>query len=175
MKKLHELYRQLARQDFRIFRFNKDAEKNRAGIEFLMHHRNDLLNQIEAKKRNSRDWILNDVLESARKKQAYTQEAEDMIKKAYAQQRSKCENCQLYLDYPYDLPEDAQLCGKLQLHRRLETEEVPEEDLAAAKEMPEEKWCSRYEPIFPEEMAFLPFEKEVEEIHTWLQEALNKL
>lgn len=174
MKKLHELYRQLARHDFRIFQF-KIKEEDGTGIEFLMHHRNDLLNQIEAKKRNSQNWILNDVLERARKRQAYTQEAEDMIKKAHAQQRSKCENCQLYLDYPYDLPEDARLCGKLQLHKRLESEEVPEEELAAAKEMPKEEWCSRYEPIFPDEMVFLPFEKEVEEIQAWLQEELSRL
>jgi len=121
MAKLNELYRKLAQQDFRIFKFKKIKE-NGTGLEFLMHHRNDLLAQIDAKKRNSRDWIINDVLETARKRQAYTQEAEDMVKKAYVQQRTKCDNCQLYNNYPYDLPADSQLCGKLKLHRRLESE-----------------------------------------------------
>lgn len=174
MARLNELYRQLARQDFRIFKFKKSGE-NGTGLEFLMHHRNDLLGQIDAKKRNSQNWILNDVLENARKRQAYAQEAEDMIKKAYAQQRTKCENCRLYLDYPYDLPEDAQLCGKLQLHRRMESEQVSEEDLASAKSMPEEEWCNKYEPIFPDEIALPPVETEVEEINTWLKEELSRL
>jgi hypothetical protein len=173
MAKLNELYRKLAQQDFRIFKFKKLGE-NGTGLESLMHHRNDLLAQIDAKKRNSRDWIINDVLEKERKATAYTQEAEEMVKKAYAQQRTKCDNCMLYLDYPYDLPEAAQLCGKLQLHRRLESEQVSEEELAAAKEMPEEEWCNKYEPIFPDEMALPPIEKEVEEINTWLQEELSR-
>ncbi|MBW3004526.1 hypothetical protein KY310_01730 [Candidatus Woesearchaeota archaeon] len=174
MVKLSDLYRKLAQQDFRIFKFKKTGE-NGKGLEFLMHHRNDLLNQIDAKKRNSRDWIINDVLENARKRLAYTQEAEDMVKRAYAQQRTKCDNCLLYLNYPHDLPEGTQLCERLEFDRKLESEEVSEEDRVAAEEMPKEKWCNKYEPIFPDEMALPPIEKEIEEISTWLQEELSKL
>ena len=169
MEKINELYRQKARQDFRIYKFRKTAQESKAGIDFLIKHMKEIEQRIESKKTKSPAY--SPLLEKEKQKNAYQLEAEKMIRNIYEQERTKCENCQLFLQYTNDRPENLQLCGKLELDHKIESGEFTEEDISTAKNSIETH-CNRYTPLFPEEMVFPSLEKQIKEIKEWLHEAL---